>query len=104
MAIRKIQRLRELPRVHGRRSDLANLAGLHYVVQLKRFFDRRPVIPAVDSIQVHVVGSETTQALVAFIKDLFAREALASSSRIWACTLIAMTTASRRACALSGFY
>src|SRR6185295_10143090 len=78
MAIRKIQRLRELPRVHGRRSDIAHLAGLHYVMQrFKRFFDRRLVIPAVGLIQVHVVGSETTQALVEFIKDFFAREALA---------------------------
>src|SRR6266853_1849050 len=33
VAIRKIQRLRELPRVHGRRSDIARLAGLHNVVQ-----------------------------------------------------------------------
>src|ERR1700734_3848603 len=78
VAIRKIQCLRELPRVHGRRSDIANLAGLYYVVQrFKRFFDRRLVIPSVDLIQVHVVGSETTQALVEFIKDFFAREALA---------------------------
>src|SRR5580658_331649 len=78
MAIRKIQGLRELPRVHRRCSDIANLAGLHYVVQrFKRFFDRRLVIPAVNLIQVHVVGSETTQALVEFIKDFFAREALA---------------------------
>jgi len=59
-------------------SDIANPAGLHYVVRrFKRFFDRRLVIPAVDLIQVHVVGSETTQALVEFIKDFFAREALA---------------------------
>src|ERR1700693_1180198 len=78
VAIRKIQRLRELPRVHGRRSDIANFAGLYYVVQcFKRFFDRGLVIPAMYLIQVHVVGSETTQALVEFIKDFFARETLA---------------------------
>jgi len=78
VAIRKIQRLRELPRVHGKMLRYASLAGLHYVVErLQRFFDRRLVIPVVDFIQVHVVGSETTQALVEFIKDFFAREALA---------------------------
>src|SRR5258707_4493527 len=78
VTFRKIQRLRELPRVHGRCSDIAHLARLHYVVQrLKRFLDWRLVIPAVDLIQVHVVGFKTTQALVEFIKDFFAREASA---------------------------
>src|SRR6202166_1638809 len=77
VAVRKIQRLRELPRVHGRRSDIAHLAGLYYVVQrLERFFDRRLVIPAVDLIQVDVVGSETAQALLEFIKDFLPRKAL----------------------------
>jgi hypothetical protein len=47
------------------------------VQRLKRFFDWRLVIPAVDLIQVHVIGSETAQALIEFIKDFFAREALA---------------------------
>ena len=70
VAIGKIQRLRELPRVHGRRSDIANLAGLHHVVQrFKRFFDGRRVVPAVYLIQVYIVGFETTQALIELINE-----------------------------------
>ena len=53
---RPTERLRELPREHAARADVAHLAGLDDVVQrLQRLLDRRARIPAVDLVQVDVV-------------------------------------------------
>ena len=74
----EIERLGELPGVHGRRADVAHLAGLDHVVQrFERLFDGRFVVPAVNLVEVDVVGLEAAQALVELEEDRFAREAAA---------------------------
>ena len=47
-----VERLSELPGVHGRCANIARLAGLDDIVQrLQRLFDRRRVIPSVRDAQ-----------------------------------------------------
>ena len=76
VAIGEVERLGELPGVHAARADVASLAGLHHVVERgERFFDRRFVIPAMDLVEVDVVGAEAAEAVVDFGEDRFAREA-----------------------------
>ena len=65
----EIERLGELPGVHGRGADVAHLARFHHVVQrLESFLDRRFVIPAMNLVEVHIVGLQTAEALVEFVK------------------------------------
>lgn len=60
-----VLRLGELPRVHRTRPDVAGLARLHHVVQgLHGLLDRRRPVPAVDLVEVDVVGAQTAQAVV----------------------------------------
>ena len=74
--LRDMQRLRELIRVHARRADVARLAALHDVVQrFDRLLDRRVVVPAMDLIQIDVVGAEAAQRVVDRFHDVFARQA-----------------------------
>ena len=74
----EIERLGELPGVHGRGADIAHLARFHHVVQrLESFLDRRFVIPAMNLVEVHIVGLQTAEALVEFEKDRLAGEAAA---------------------------
>ena len=74
----EIERLGELPGVHGRGADVAHLARFHHVVQcLQSFLDRRFVIPAMNLVEVHIVGLQTAEALVEFEEDGFAGEAAA---------------------------
>src|SRR5580700_7840501 len=48
--------LRELPRIHGRGSDVPYLSRLHHIVQrLQRLLDRRLVIPPMNLIQIHKI-------------------------------------------------
>ena len=78
VTIRQVQRFRELPRVHGRGADVAHLARPHHIVQcVQSFFNRRFIIPAMNLVQVHVIGLQAPQALVKFEEDRFAREAVA---------------------------
>ena len=74
----QIEGFGELPRVHGRGADITHLAGFHHVVQrLQSFFDRRFIVPAVNLVEIHIVGLQAAEALVEFIKDGFAGEASA---------------------------
>ena len=76
LAVGKIERLGELPRVHRRRADVAHLSRLHHVVQrFQRLLDGRFVVPAMNLVEVHVVGLQALQALVEFEEDGLAREA-----------------------------
>ena len=71
-----VLRLAELPRVHRRRPDVADLAGLDHVVQrLHRLLDRRPGIEAVDLVEVDVVHTEPAQARIDLGHDRLARQA-----------------------------
>jgi len=59
---RNVQRLGELPRIHGRCADVADLARLDRIVEsFERFFDGRFVVPAMRLIEIDVVGLETMQ-------------------------------------------
>jgi len=54
--------LGELPGVHRRRSDIADLSRLHDVVQrLHRLLDRAVRVETVDLIMVNVVGAEPVE-------------------------------------------
>ena len=67
--------LRELPREHARRSDVARLAGSNNIVQsLHRFLNRRSVIPSMDLKQVDVLHSEPTKRIVYTIHDVLPRQ------------------------------
>ena len=80
--IREEQCLGELPRVHRRRADVAGLAGLHDVVQrFERLLDRRLRIPAMDLVEVDVVGAEPAQAVVDLAQDRLARQTARRSRR-----------------------
>src|SRR6266404_3359962 len=58
-----MQRLAELPGVHRRSAEISRLAALDDVVQrFESLLDRRRVIPAVDLVEVHVIGAEPAQA------------------------------------------
>src|ERR1043165_517660 len=69
--------LREAPRPHARRADVARLPALHHVVQrLHRFLDGRCFVKAMDLIQVDVVRAEATKRGVDRLEDVLAREPL----------------------------
>ena len=67
------ERAGKLPRMHRRRADIADLACLHDVVQrLQRLLDRRLVVPAMDLVEVDVIGAEAAQAGVELSHDRLA--------------------------------
>ncbi len=69
----QVQGLGELPGVHGRGSDVADLPGLDRVVQrLKGFLDGGVVVPAVDLVEVDVVGAQSLQGGVELGEDRLA--------------------------------
>ena len=52
------------------------LAGLDHVVQgLQRFFERCGRVPAMDLVQVDVIGAEAAQAVIDLGHDVLARQA-----------------------------
>ncbi len=68
----------ELPGVHGGGSDVADFAGFYDVVEgFESLFDGSLVVPAVDLVEVDVVGAEAAEALVEFEEYLFAGETFA---------------------------
>ena len=76
MPVGQIQRLRELPREHGRRADVARLARLHHIVQrFQRDLDRRVAVPAMDLVEVDVVHAQPPQAGVNARHDRLTRQA-----------------------------
>src|SRR5437899_3683263 len=76
--VRGVQRLAELPRKHGRRTDVARLASLDDIVQrFERLFDGSGVVPTVNLIQIHIIRAEAAEAVVDLSKDRLARKARA---------------------------
>src|SRR5437016_11084610 len=68
--------------MHRRRADIAGLAGLDDVVQrFDRLLDRRVVVPAMDLIEIDVIGAEAPQARIDFGHDRLARQAGAIGAR-----------------------
>src|SRR5258708_5883796 len=58
-----MQGLAELPGVHRRGAEISGFAAFHDVMQgFERLLDRRGVIPAMDLIEVYVIGAEPAQA------------------------------------------
>ena len=79
---RGVQRLGELPGVHRRGADVQGLARLDHVVQgLEGLLDRHLVVPAVDLVEVDVVGAETSQRVVDLGHDRLAGQSGAVGSR-----------------------
>ena len=78
----RIKSLGELPGVHGGRADVTRLAGLDHVVQrLQGLLDRGRGVPAVNLVEVHVVGAEPAQAVVDLGHDRLAGQAGAVRAR-----------------------
>ncbi len=68
--------------MHRRRADIAGLAGLDDVVErFERLLDRRVVVPAMDLVEVDVIGAEALQARIDLAHDRLARKAGAIRSR-----------------------
>ncbi len=73
-----IECLGELPGVHGGGADVADFAGLDDVMEgFHGLFDGGFAVPAMDLVEVDVVGAEAFEALVEFEEDFFAGEAFA---------------------------
>src|SRR5450756_3014482 len=75
-----ILRLQKLPRVHGRSTYVSCLPSLYNVVQcFHRLFDGGIVIPAVDIIEVYIIGSQSLKALINFTHNCLSGK----SATIW---------------------
>ena len=58
-----------------------HLSGADQIVQrLHRLFDRRVMVPAMDLIQIDVVGAESLQTLIDLMHDRLAGETLAKAT------------------------
>src|SRR3984893_5723274 len=69
---------RELPGMHRGPADITSLPGLDDVVQcLKRLLDRAAIVPAVDLIEIDVIGAEASKAVIDLAHDRHARQAAA---------------------------
>jgi hypothetical protein len=80
--IGSVQRLGKLPGIHRRRADVAGFASPHHVVQrLQRLFDWGVVVPAVDLVQIDVVGSQALETGVDRAEDVFAGQAALVGAR-----------------------
>src|SRR4051794_29441479 len=72
---RHVQGLAELPGPHGGGAEVADLAAADGRVQrLEGLLDRRAGVPAVDLVQVDVVGAEPPEAVVELPQDRLAGE------------------------------
>ena len=77
----QVERLGELPGVHGRGAEIAHLASLHHVVEgFERLLPRGRVVVAVDLVQVDVVRAEPAQRMVDLGHDRLAGQAAAVGS------------------------
>ena len=74
--------LRELPGVHAGRADVARLAGPDDVVKRShRLLDRRLVVPAVDLVEVDIVGAQPLEGRVDGGEQVLSREAAVVRAR-----------------------
>src|SRR5271169_3667102 len=68
--------------MHRRRADITGLAGLDDVVwRFERLFDRRVVVPAMDLVEIDVIGAEAPKAGIDLVHDRLARQAGTIGSR-----------------------
>jgi len=72
----RVQVFRELPRIHRRGADIADLAGLHDIVEcIDGFLDWGRGIEAVDLVEIDIIEAEAAQAVVDGVHHMLAREA-----------------------------
>jgi len=75
--LRLVERLHQLPGGHGARADVADLPLLDEVVERReRLPDRRVLVPAVDLVEVDVVGVQSVEARARLVEDVLAGEPL----------------------------
>jgi hypothetical protein len=68
----------ELPGVHAAGPDVERLARLDHVVQrFHRLFDGHAVVPAVNLVEIDVIGAQAAQRVVDGFHDVLARQAAA---------------------------
>ena len=73
MSVTRVQHRRELPGVHGRRAEIANLPDPNEVVQrLERFLDRGLRIESMDLIEVDVVRLKPREGRIDRIEHVLA--------------------------------
>jgi hypothetical protein len=97
VALRDRLRLRELPRVHAARTDVAGFARAHDLVQhLHRLLDRRAVVPTVDLVEVDIVQPRRfSDASIDASTCLRPSPRPFSPGIVWPCTFVATTYSSR---------
>jgi hypothetical protein len=70
-----MQGLAELPHVHRRRTDVADLPCLDYVVQgFEGFLKWRSCVHSVDLAEVDVIGAEPAKTVIDLTQNGFSRE------------------------------
>ena len=63
--VSNMQSLLELPGPHGRSADVAGFTCPHHIMQgFHRLFDGSFIIPAMDLIQVHIIGAQALQTVI----------------------------------------
>src|SRR3954469_20712975 len=76
MQPRGVQCLGKLPGIHGRCTDVPNLARLSHIMKsFERLFYRGATIPAVDLIEIDVIRAKPPQTAVEFREDSATGEA-----------------------------
>ena len=99
VAVGQVKRLAELPGIHRRCAQVPGLAGFDDVVKgLERLLDRRLVVPAVDLVEVDMVGAKPRRLASISVMIAFRERPRAFASvRDEKKTLVAITTSSRLA-------
>src|SRR3954471_15624836 len=76
MPLRCAERPCHLPRVTGARSDVADLAMVHEMIERgEGLLDGNRALEAVDLVEIYGIDSEAAQARLAALDDVFARDA-----------------------------
>ena len=71
--IGRVLGLGKLPGIHAGSANIERLARFHYIVQrFHCFFDRGLVIPAVNLVEINVIGAQTTQRIINPFHDMLA--------------------------------
>ena len=67
-----VLRLGKLPGIHRGSTDVANFAGLDYIVEgLHGLFDRGAIVPPMDLIEVHIVSAKSPQTGVDLVHNCY---------------------------------
>src|SRR5947209_18380595 len=73
--VRKVKRFGKLPGIHRRSADIARLTCLDHVMQgFESLLYRRFVIPAMNLVQINVIGLQTAKTVVYLTEDRLSRK------------------------------